>query len=254
MGAGSRRGHPGAVARGCGTGQGHAVVHGDARPPPAAGRGQNWLRAGGAGLRGLEVLMLLISIDFPGSSAYRWLRLGRPEGQLGSAGTAGKRLAQQSCLRCLRRLLPAARALSRLWAGTVQRRGTGTPTAPHTLSRSRGFLGQLQGRCPRPSASTGGCAAAAGLGTRGKQAAGGKQWAAVGFGCSGGTWAVARPGVLRVVLDAPEMLGARWQAAGSRPRQRWGAPPGAVLTVKTALRLLSSSMSWGTPVLAQRIT
>lgn len=85
-----------AAARGCGTGQGHAAAHGDAQPTAAAGRGQRWVRARGAGPRGLEVLMLLVKMDSPGSSAYRRLPLGRPEGQLGSAGAAGKVLGQQA--------------------------------------------------------------------------------------------------------------------------------------------------------------
>lgn len=74
-----------------------------------------------------------------------------------------------------------------------------------------------------------------------------------GMGCSGTLGAPC------MVLDASEMLherGAPLQAAGrgGGAGSSSTAPEGSVLTVKTALRLLSISMSWGTPVLAQRIT
>lgn len=226
---------------------------------PAAGRGQRWARAWGAGPRGLEVLMLLISIDFPSSSAYRWLRLGRPEGQLSSAGAAGKMLGQQ--------VLPApppAHGKGPLsWAvgeGWSEDGGTGTPTAPTTL--------HLGGEAMRGSPTAVAHVPVSGLGSalepqgwlgwghgRNEQRGGaGIQLLRGGMGCGGALGAPC------MVLDASEMLhrgGAPLQAAGrggGAGSSSSTAPEGSALTVKTALRLLSISMSWGTPVLAQRIT
>lgn len=54
--------------------------------------------------------------------------------------------------------------------------------------------------------------------------------------------------------ETPEMLGVGADLQEGEAGGSSAAPPGSALTVNTTLRLLSSSMSCGTPVLAQRIT
>lgn len=142
--------------QGCGTGLRHmAGSHRSAQghaAEAAAGRGQRWVRARGAGARGMEVLMLLIIIDLPGSSAYRWL----PSAIL--RVSSALLLQREKCWvsgRCLRLLPPAHPRPGTAEPGcrraTECRREHGHPDSPSNLRRQ----GRPHGRCPCPSARTG---------------------------------------------------------------------------------------------------
>lgn len=129
-----------------------AVAHGrvtpqhrDTWPMPAVGRGWRWVRARGAQPQGLEVLMLLISIDFSWLICISMAPLGRPEGQLNAAGAAGKMLGQQVLL-CL--LPPPTAWLS---ARDEAERKTQAPQRPPQSCHGRGGReGQPQDGCPPP--------------------------------------------------------------------------------------------------------